>query len=173
MVLDKLGRFIYEFDYSRKKQVNDLEFDEIVEMLLTANIEERCEIFESLNDEIKQKVDAMVEGGLILFEAPAKKFKKNYKIGDEVKVDAQRQVIYANPKHVDAMKETKMTLIIGEPLSSGMGWLVKVKGKYNKVPQTGGKIPKSMRFSLNPDRLDVGTLSTSYPKPLRYLVTPA
>lgn len=65
MILEKLGRYIYEIDYNDRKNINTFSFDEIVEMLLSANKQERKEIIESLKGEIKEKIDAMVEGGLI------------------------------------------------------------------------------------------------------------
>lgn len=65
MILEKLGRYIYEIDYNNRKNIDTFSFDEIVEMLVSVNEKERQEILESLTGEIKEKIDAMIEGGLI------------------------------------------------------------------------------------------------------------
>jgi hypothetical protein len=103
-----------------------------------------------------------------------KKFKTTYKKGDKIEVQAERRPIYAHPGYVESGKVTKMTIIIDEPAEkrgTAIGsYLVKIKGKFTKIPQTGGKIPKGMRFDiLQPN---FGTLSTSFPKPMRYEVYP-
>lgn len=65
MVWDKLNRFIYEIDYNKKFNLGALSFDEIVEMLLSANESERQEIYECLDKEMQEKIDALIEGGII------------------------------------------------------------------------------------------------------------
>jgi hypothetical protein len=64
-----------------------------------------------------------------------------------------------------------MTLVVTEVIEGqGNSYLVTIKGKFTKIHQTGGKIPKSMRFDIyNPTH---GGLSTSSPKPLKYEVIP-
>ncbi len=65
MITDKLNRYIYEINYSKRLNIDNLSFDEIVEMILSANEIERQEIMESLKGKTKEKIDAMIEGGLI------------------------------------------------------------------------------------------------------------
>jgi hypothetical protein len=65
MITDKLNRYIYEIDYNKKFNINTLSFDEIVEMILTTDKVERQKILERLDDKIREKINAMIEGGLI------------------------------------------------------------------------------------------------------------
>ena len=65
MITDKLNRYIYEIDYSKRMNVNKLSFEEVVEMLQSANESERKQIMENLSEKVKDKIDALIEGGLI------------------------------------------------------------------------------------------------------------
>ena len=65
MITDKLNRYIYEIDYNKKFNLGALSFDEVVKLLVSANESERQEIMECLSGEIKEKIDTMVDGGLI------------------------------------------------------------------------------------------------------------
>jgi hypothetical protein len=65
MVWNKLNRFIYEIDYNKKFNLGALSFDEIVEMLVSANESERQEIYECLDGEMQEKIDALIEGGIL------------------------------------------------------------------------------------------------------------
>lgn len=65
MVLDKISRYIYEINYKEKKNIDALSFDDLVEKLISASETERQEIYECLDDETKEKIDALIEGGLI------------------------------------------------------------------------------------------------------------
>ena len=65
MITDDLNRYIYEIDDNKKFNINTLSFDEIVEMIITADKVERQNMLESLDDKIREKIDTMIEGGLI------------------------------------------------------------------------------------------------------------
>lgn len=65
MITDKLNRYIYEFEYSKKFNISDLSFDEVVEMFVSANEAERQKILESLDRKTRNKIEIMIEGGIL------------------------------------------------------------------------------------------------------------
>jgi transposase-like protein len=101
----------------------------------------------------------------------AKMFKDAYKVGDIIKVEAERKMVYAHRGYVESGKSTKLTLVVRSKIeNTDNAYTVELKGKFTKVHQTGGKIPKVMRFNII--RKDFGELFTGYPKPLKYHVIP-
>lgn len=65
LITDKLNRYIYEFEYSKKFNISDLSFDEVVEMFVSANEAERQKILESLDRKTRNKIEIMIEGGIL------------------------------------------------------------------------------------------------------------
>jgi len=65
MILTKLGRILYEIDYKDKLDTIRLPFDKLIERLAQSSKEDKDFILSRLDEETKQKVNEMIEGGLL------------------------------------------------------------------------------------------------------------
>ena len=65
MTVNKLNRFIYELEYRDYLAQGALSLDEIVQKMLDADPPERQKILDCLRGDIKEKIQTMIEGGLI------------------------------------------------------------------------------------------------------------
>ena len=65
MITEKLNRFIYELEYRDYLAMDALSLDEIVQKMLDANPSERQKILDCLRGDIKEKIQTMIEGGLL------------------------------------------------------------------------------------------------------------
>ena len=65
MITDKLNRYIYELDYADNLALDALSLGSIVEKMLNSNPLERQNILNRLSGEIKEKIEKMIEGGLL------------------------------------------------------------------------------------------------------------
>jgi len=93
-----------------------------------------------------------------------------YKKDDVIKVEAERHIIYAQPGYVESGKVTKMTLVVKDVINNQGDYVVIAKGKYSKYAG-GVKVPKTFRLEIHKD-MTMGNLTTSSPKPLKYMVSP-
>ena len=65
MILNKLNRYLYELSYKEKLNIHNLTFEELVDKLLPMNEQERKEIINLLDPDIKGKIEEMRKGGLL------------------------------------------------------------------------------------------------------------
>jgi len=65
MILNKLNRYLYELSYKEKLNIHNLTFEELVDKLLPMNEQERKEIINLLDPDIKGKIEKMRKGGII------------------------------------------------------------------------------------------------------------
>ena len=63
--LDKINRFLYELDYKDRLNIYSLTFEELVEKLVPMNEQERKEIINLLDTDVKEKIEEMRKGGLL------------------------------------------------------------------------------------------------------------
>jgi len=65
MILNKLNRYLYELSYKEKLNIHNLTFEELVDKLVPMNEQERKEIINLLDPDIKGKIEKMRKGGII------------------------------------------------------------------------------------------------------------
>ncbi len=65
MITDKLNRYLYEIHHHETLSLESLSPDEVVEKLLVVDQKERQIMMNYLDDEMKQKIQAMIESGLL------------------------------------------------------------------------------------------------------------
>jgi len=65
MILNKLNRYLYELSYKEKLNIHNLTFEELVDKLMPMNEQERKEIINLLDPDIKGKIEKMRKGGII------------------------------------------------------------------------------------------------------------
>jgi len=65
MILNKLNRYLYEMSYKDKLNIHNLTFEELIDKLVPMNEQERKEIINLLDPDIKGKIEKMRKGGII------------------------------------------------------------------------------------------------------------
>ena len=65
MITDKINRYIYELELSDNRALEALSFDEIVDKMLNADPSERQNILDCLRGDSKEKIQTMIQGGLL------------------------------------------------------------------------------------------------------------
>lgn len=66
MILDKLDRYIYESEYKEKFELEiPCCFDQLLELLAKSDNDKREKIIKVLDEETKQKVQEMIDGGVL------------------------------------------------------------------------------------------------------------
>ena len=65
MKLSKIDRILYEIDYRDKMDIVKLPFDALNEKLANISEGEEQEVLPKLNKNKRQKVEQMIEGGLL------------------------------------------------------------------------------------------------------------
>ena len=65
MILNKLNRYLYEMSYKDKLNIHTLTFEELIDKLVPMNEQERKEIINLLDPDIKGKIEKMRKGGII------------------------------------------------------------------------------------------------------------
>ncbi len=66
MILDKLDRYIYESEYKERLELKiPCCFDKILELLAISDSEKQAKIISVLDEETKQKVQDMMDGGVL------------------------------------------------------------------------------------------------------------
>jgi len=91
--------------------------------------------------------------------------KKEFKEGQEVKVELERRPIYAHHGYVESAKLTRRTLIVEKVIENGR-YVVVTKGQFRNVG--GVKVPMRHRLSMN-EKHDFGEM---YNENTRYEVEP-
>ncbi len=64
--LDKINRYLYELDYKDRLNIFDLTFEALVEKLVHMNEHERKNIINLLDTDTKNKIEIMIEGGILV-----------------------------------------------------------------------------------------------------------
>ena len=64
--LYKINRYLYEFNYKDLFDIRKNSFEELVEKLVPMNEQERKEIINLLDPDTKNKIEIMIEGGIIV-----------------------------------------------------------------------------------------------------------
>ena len=65
MRLSKIDRILYEMDYREKMDIDKLPFDKLIEKLAKMSKGEVQDALPRLNENKRQKVEQMIEGGLL------------------------------------------------------------------------------------------------------------
>ena len=89
-----------------------------------------------------------------------------YKVGDKIKVEAERRQVYSQPGYVSRERVSVKTLTIKTIISDGL-YVVAISGLYHKG-RFGSRIPKQGRLHLEDT---MGWLTTSPPRPAKWEVT--